>query len=117
VPADGSARVRAGLIGSVPPTAFFVQPDRGKQWLTRIPKDPSAYEAVRKLKLGSFRHGELRAKLPLDAELFARNDLEADVLNWARERFREIVESGLLDHPPPKGKAPASEEDEEAAED
>lgn len=106
VPADGPARLRAGLIGSVPPTAFFVQPHRGQQWLTRRGSlSPEAQMAVTRLRQGSFDQGDFRAKLPLHSELLARPDFEEYVVGWARERFDEIVASGLLAHSLPGTKA------------
>jgi hypothetical protein len=102
VPADGPARLRVGLIGSVPPTAFFVQPHRGEQWLNRRGSlSPEAQMAVTKLRQGSFNQGDFRAKLPLDSAILARSDFEEYIVSWAGERFDEIVASGLLAHPLP----------------
>jgi len=113
VPANGPGKIRAGLIGSSPPTAFFVQPNDGQQWIAKLGSlSDEAAAAVKTLRQGSFGYRQFRAKLPLDSELLARDDLEDKVVEWARDRFREIVASGLLDHAvPPKGPLDPEESD------
>jgi hypothetical protein len=117
VPVGGPVRIRAGLIGSSPPTAFFVEPHQGRRYITQLASFPrEVRDSVLRLRQGSFSDRELRAELSLDAELLARDDFEEAILVWARARIGDIVASGLLDHPLPPGKRGTFEADELEAE-
>lgn len=98
VPADGPWRVRAGLIGWQPPTAFYVQPAPSHRWDTRRLSGPAAMSVTALLAQGWDRRW-LRKYLALDAEIVESGVLEERVLGWARGRFEELQASGLLDIP------------------
>jgi hypothetical protein len=95
VPATGPWRVRAGLIGWVPPAAFYVSPAPNQRW-SRRHFMPEVRRAVDKLVAGEFEPEWMTAYLPLTEELILAPDLEEQVVSWAHARFVDIRESGLL---------------------
>ncbi len=96
VPADGPARVRAGLLGWNPPALFFVEPNNGRKWVTKQSNDSFARDAVRMLIERGFEPAYLRSYLELSPARLASQTLEEDVVEWAHARFLDIRDSGLL---------------------
>jgi len=109
VPAGGPARVRAGLLGWKAPAAFYVEPNPGHVWVRRR---PDARDVVRFLVARGFDREYLRAYLRLEADVVRAADLEERVVGWARDRFGDVVASGILDLP--YGGALDEDETEEA---
>ena len=95
VPAGGPWRVRAGIIGWSPPSAFYVQPGPNQRWDTRL-FGPEAQAAVAELVAGEFEPKWMRAYLELDDALVLSPKLEETVLKWAHDRFADIERSGLF---------------------
>ena len=113
VPGDGDIRIRVGLFGYNPPTRFVVAPHNGRRWLTRLRSlPPEGQHAVEFLLERGFRDYDLHAFLELDEELLASPTLEEDVVFWTRERFGDIIASGLLSVAPPGGRKGTDDEDE-----
>src|SRR5439155_19570644 len=99
IPAAGPARIRAGLLGWNPPPTFYVEPHRGRAWIRQQGSlGRGAQAAVRSLIDRGFEPAHLRAHLGLSDEILLSPTLEEDVVRWAHDRFRDIVESRLLEH-------------------
>lgn len=114
IPIDGDIRLRVGVFGYNPPTRFVVAPHNGRRWVTRLRSlPPEGQRAVEYLLERGFREYDLHAFLELDEQLLASPTLEEDVVAWTRERFGDIVASGLLDVTPPGGRQGRDDEDED----
>jgi hypothetical protein len=120
VPAKGQQRIRAGVFAYNPPARFFVAPKNGRTWIARLSKLSSeAKQAVEFLISRGFRDSDLHVFLLLDEQRLLSPTLEEEVVEWAHDRFVDIVESGLLacivDSPPGEpGDDPGDDEDPSA---
>lgn len=98
VPADGPWRVRVGFISWNPPASFFIQAAPDQRW-DRRRFSPEARMAVDAAIERGFDPTWMAAYLPLDEALLTSSRLEERIVVWARERFGDLVESGLLGIP------------------
>ena len=95
VPAGGPWRIRAGVIGWTPPAAFYISPAPNQRW-SRRQFAPEVRTSVEKLVAGEFEPEWMTAYLKLTEELVLAPDLEEQVISWARARFVDLRDSGLL---------------------
>jgi hypothetical protein len=91
--------VRAGLFGWEPPTRFSVAPSGASRLLAS--QAPEEAEVCRELMQAGFRapkgpQRDLRAFFDLSEAALQSDELEGEVVEWARVQFGKLVDAGFF---------------------